>query len=235
MDWRIRQLATTSSTNDDAKRAAETGEPEGFVVWALKQTAGRGRHGRRWESPEGNLYCSVLLHPKTNPESVGHYSFVAALALYDTVKEFLPSAVVTLKWPNDVLVDGRKISGILSEAGEGWLVLGMGLNVLHHPQDTLYPSTSFAANGLATKKLDLILDYLLDRSGYWYATLQTEGFLPVQAAWMTHAQKGALSVRLPTGEVHGEFAGLDDNGALRLRLADGSERAIATGDVFFGV
>ena len=126
MDWRIRQLAETSSTNDEAKRAAEAGEDEGLVVWALKQTAGRGRHGRLWESPEGNIYCSVLLRPDCDARHAGHYSFVAALALADTVHEFLPNAAVTLKWPNDVLVDGKKISGILLESPAaarliGWL------------------------------------------------------------------------------------------------------------------
>ena len=127
--WRVRELDATSSTNDDVKKAAEAGEAEGLVVVAKRQTAGRGRHGRVWESPEGNLYCSMLLRPADMQATGAFYSFVAALALRDTVAALLPGAAVTLKWPNDVLVGGRKIAGILLEGGPQWLVIGIGLNV----------------------------------------------------------------------------------------------------------
>src|SRR5262249_14501963 len=102
--WRVRWLEGTASTNDDARRAAEAGEAEGLVIAAKRQTAGRGRQGRVWESPEGNLYCSVLLCPKSIPRDAGLYSFVAALAVYDVVAALLPQANIRLKWPNDVLV-----------------------------------------------------------------------------------------------------------------------------------
>ena len=111
----LRRVPVTASTNDDAVKAAEAGEAEGLVIWALRQTAGKGRHGRAWESPEGNLYCSVLLRPKEGTREAGLYSFVAALALYDTVRQCLPVAEIALKWPNDVLVEGEKIAGIDGE------------------------------------------------------------------------------------------------------------------------
>ena len=231
-DWRVQKLISTPSTNDDAKLAAQAGEAEGLVIQALRQTSGRGRHGRVWESPEGNLYSSILLRPTLAAKDIGQLSFVAALAIHDTVRAFLPKADITLKWPNDVLVDGKKISGILLESGEGWLVMGIGLNVRHHPEGGLYPSTSLTASGAGDLALDEVLVKLLEHVGQWYETLQKKGFEPVRAAWLSHAKTGAMTVKLPNGTIEGDFVGLDANGCLRLRLADGTERAIATGDVF---
>lgn len=230
--WRIQQAAVTASTNDDAKLATEKGEAEGLVVWALKQTSGRGRHGRTWESPEGNLYCSVLLRPPTNMSASGLYSFVAANAMYDTVRQCLPIADITLKWPNDVLVEGRKIGGILLETAGDALIIGMGLNVLHHPSDGLYPSTSLRDMEATPKPLDEILDMLLQNLRHWYEAMKKDDFGPVREVWLKHAATGTMSVRLPNGTVSGDFAGLSEDGCLQLHLADGSERAIATGDVF---
>jgi BirA family biotin operon repressor/biotin-[acetyl-CoA-carboxylase] ligase len=231
--YRIKRLETTASTNDDAKRAAEAGEAEGLVIHALQQTAGRGRHGRTWQSPEGNLYCSVVLRPKNAPQSFGQYSFVAALALGHTVKAFLPDVAVTLKWPNDVLAGGKKISGILLESGEGYLIVGMGLNVLHHPEDALYPSTSLHAMGAGMPAVDAVRDALLGYLWHWYDVMRTIGFAPVRSAWIANAQKGQMSVKLPDGAVEGSFETIDEQGYLVLRLADQTERVIATGDVFF--
>src|SRR5271163_1347566 len=113
--WRIKKLDTATSTNDEVKHGAASSESEGFVVWALRQTAGRGRYGRTWESPEGNLYASILLRPACDMKQAAHYGFAAALALHDTVQVLAPQTKITLKWPNDVLADGKKISGILLE------------------------------------------------------------------------------------------------------------------------
>jgi BirA family biotin operon repressor/biotin-[acetyl-CoA-carboxylase] ligase len=231
MNWVVRNLAVTESTNDDAKKAAEGGEPEGLVIWALRQTAGRGRHGRNWESPEGNLYCSLLLRPVCETKDFSQYAFVAALALYDVVKALAPKAGITLKWPNDVLADGKKISGVLLESGPGWLVAGMGLNILNHPEGGLYPATSLQALGVQTDP-KTALDKLLERIVHWQAILQKDGFTPIRGAWLERAGQGRMMVKLPQGTVEGLFAGLAADGALRLKLADGSERAIATGDVF---
>ncbi len=231
--YRISQIEATSSTNDDVKAAAEKNEAEGLVVWALKQTAGRGRHGRVWESPEGNLYCSALLRPKTDASEIGLYSFVVANAMYDTVRQCLPIADISLKWPNDVLVEGQKIGGILLEVADGALIIGVGLNVLHHPEDGLYPSTSLRAAGAEPKPLNEIIDMLLLNLWHWYGVMKKDGFSLVREFWLKHAATGLLKVRLPQGQIEGDFAGLDENGRLKLHLADGSERAIATGDVFF--
>lgn len=232
--YRIRRLAVTASTNDDVKQAAAAGEAEGLVVQAFQQTAGRGRHGRIWQSPVGNLYCSVLLRP-ANQQSFGQYSFVTSLALYDTVKAFLPDATATLKWPNDVLVNGKKISGILLEAGLDYLVVGIGLNMTHHPEDALYPSTSLSAEGAGLPEIDAVLNSLLGYLWHWHETMKTSGFPPIRAAWLHNAQKGPLTVKLPDGAVEGLFESIDEQGRIILRLADGTEKSLATGDVFFAL
>ncbi len=234
--WRVRALTITASTNDDVRQAAEAGEAEGFVVHALKQTAGRGRHGRQWQSPEGNLYCSALLRPKIEPRFFGHYSFVAALALGEMVREVLPDILVTYKWPNDVLVEGKKTAGILLESGDGYLIIGIGLNIAYHPEDALYKATSLAAykpdlKGSA-EQLHSILEVLLDHLRDWHDVMQKDGFAPLRAAWLEHAQRGSMTVKLPGETLEGEFAGIDEDGQLRLKTADG-ERVVAAGDVFF--
>ncbi len=236
----IRNLKVTESTNADAMRAAEAGEPEGLVIWARQQTAGRGRLGRVWVSPEGNLYVSALLRPHCSAQTAAQYSFVAALAIYDAVRCYLPHADIKLKWPNDVLVGGKKISGILVETAPlqktdiSWLVIGIGLNIVSHPDDALYPATSLQAAGATRVEIKELLDKLLERLGYWHEILKKDGFAPLCAAWLKEAQKGHLLVKVSDQALEGEFARLNELGNLVLRLADGSERSIATGDVLFG-
>ena len=235
MHFDIRRLPITASTNDDAKLAAEAGAAEGLVIWALEQKAGRGRQGRQWESPAGNLYASLLLRPPTARMEWGRYSFVAALAIDDCVRGFFPHSLVELKWPNDVLVGGKKISGILLESGEDFLVVGMGLNVLHSPENPLYPATSLSAEQAAPPPLEDILTNFLKAFSAWYDLMNVEGFAPIRAAWLAHARKGTVRVRLDQGEIQGQFVDLDENGALRLLLADGTEKSVNTGDVFFDI
>ncbi len=232
--WRILRLDVTASTNDDVRLAAEAGEPEGLVIVASEQLSGRGRQGRVWESQRGNLYCSVLLRPSNMPQDAGLYSFVAAVAVHEAVRSILPHVPVTLKWPNDVLVKGKKISGILLEVAGDALIVGIGLNVAHCPNNTLYPTTSLAAAG-AVEKVELpdLLDTLLQTLAYWHDVVQHQGFLTVRAAWLEHAQLGAMTVRLPHETLQGILNGINENGHLRLLLEDGTERVISTGDVFF--
>ena len=132
-------LDEAGSTNDEAKDRAVAGAPEGTVIWARQQRAGRGRRGRAWVSPPGNLYLSVILRPACEARSVAQLSFVAALAVLDLVDGPLPGRACC-KWPNDILVDGGKVAGILLESAlraEGrvdWVVLGIGVNLASHPR-----------------------------------------------------------------------------------------------------
>ncbi len=237
--WRIQTLDETTSTNDDVKRAAEAGEPEGLVVRALRQTAGRGRQERPWETRPGNLACSLLLRPAQGAAIYGAYSFVAALSVHDAVSARLKtataqaSAKIALKWPNDVLVNGKKISGILLEAGPDWLVVGIGLNLEHHPESPAYPTTSLREEGAGPEPLNRVLDDLLERFNHWSAILSREGFAPIRAAWLDRALKVPMTVKLGAETLNGDFLDLDASGALRLRLENGAERAISAGDVYF--
>lgn len=242
--FRVIGFPTVGSTNDEAKRLARQGAPEGTVVWALRQESGRGRRGRAWTSPEGNLYTSTILRPNRPPAEAAQLSFVAALAIADTAARLLPAdAEIRCKWPNDVLVRGRKLSGILlesepsTEGGVEWLALGVGLNVRHHPEFVDYAATSLGAEGAGDLELPLVLEVYIDRLAHWYRAWAADGFAPIRRAWLERATGlgGPVTVRLSNETLVGIFADLDMDGVLLLDREDGSgRRRIAAGDVFFG-
>lgn len=239
-------LAQTGSTNDDAKRMAADGVAEGTIVWADRQTAGRGRRGRRWESPSGNLYCSLILHPDAPIGRVGQLGFAAALAIAETAVSLLPEGTsVACKWPNDVLINNRKTAGLLLESaarGDGateWLVLGVGVNVASHPADAdvEFPATSLAAQGARTD-VETVLDLFLRHFWRWYKTWRDDGFPLVREAWLARAAGlgQPIRVRLESRTLDGTFGGLDEDGALLLHTAGSAALdplRITAGDVFF--
>lgn len=231
------------STNAAARRLAGEGAPDGTLVWAREQTGGRGRRGRAWASPRGNLYASFLLRPGTDATTAGQLGFAAALALAEAVETALPPGPCTaLKWPNDLLVEDRKAAGILLESvtdAAGHLdavILGIGLNIAHAPDDTAYPAATLVDAG-ARADIDAadVLAALAPRMLAWRGTWRARGFAPVRAAWLRRA-KGMgepITVRLPQATLHGTFHDLDPDGALILRQATGVEQRIHVGDVFF--
>ena len=235
-------LDEAGSTNDEARERAAGGAPEGTVVWARVQRAGRGRRGRSWVSPPGNLYFSVILRPACEARSVAQLSFVAALAVLDLVDGSEPGRA-RCKWPNDVLVDGGKVAGILLESALGpggrveWVVLGIGVNLASHPGiEGPVPSTSLADAGAVTHEpeeaLPLVLAALARRRQEW----ETQGFAAVRSAWLAHAHGLGGPVTVVNGErrLTGVFEALDEEGALVLAQPDGERLSIAAGDVFFG-
>ena len=229
------------STNDDAKALAAAGAPDGSVVWAREQSAGRGRYTRQWLSPPGNLYMSVVLRPAIASARTAELGFVAALAVAETVEEFLPSGPpARLKWPNDVLVNGRKISGILLEgqftgAELAWVIAGIGINVAGAPDNPAYPATSLAACGSGDVAARDVLETLLARLGAWRSLWQEQGFAPVRTAWMARAARMGeeVTVRIGTAPLSGRFRGIDHDGALLLETPLGTRR-ITAGEVAFG-
>lgn len=231
------------STNAEAERQARAGAPDGTVIWAGRQTAGRGRHGRAWDSPQGNLYCSVILRPDAPPATAAQLTFVTALALGEAVDGALPAgSKLAFKWPNDLLLDGRKLAGILLESSGGkdgqldWLVVGCGLNIRHFPETVSgYPATSLHAAGASAPAPGDALATFLQAFAVWRARWQDEGLAPIRAAWLARAARvgGEITVRLPGDELRGRFTGLDETGALLLDLPDGSRRTVTAGDVFF--
>src|ERR1700693_720928 len=153
------------STNDEARRLAHEGAPHGTVVHADEQTSGRGRMAHTWFSPPGNLYLSILLRTGQPAARAAELSFLAALAVADTVEALLPRQIRTmLKWPNDVLVNGAKIAGILLEQADDATIIGIGLNILQAPSNLAYKATTIVANG-GIASVDGARDILLDRFG----------------------------------------------------------------------
>lgn len=234
------------STNSEARRLAEAGKQGPVWIAAGLQTAGRGRRGRAWDSPSGNLMCTLLIRPDCSPAKAAELSFVAGLALHEAALSFMGPAhaeSIRLKWPNDLLLNGKKASGILLEsATEGpgkvsWLAIGIGLNLATYPEGQEFPATSIAAqtgDAPAPKEALRVLAAAFDK---WLKLWQeAQSFAPLRDAWLARAGglEGIIRARLPEETVTGTFAGLDNDGALRLRLDDGSERAISAGDVFFG-
>src|SRR3712207_2976131 len=140
----IRTVAETGSTNDDLLALAREGAPEGIWLRAERQTGGRGRQGRVWHSPEGNLYASTLIRLRPGDPAAATLALVAAVALHATVSAFAPGRVLTIKWPNDLLCDGAKLSGILLERSEDSVVIGIGVNLTQHPRSADRPATSIA-------------------------------------------------------------------------------------------
>ncbi len=208
---------------------------EGVWLRAEQQTAGRGRQGRAWQSPWGNLYASTIVEVSPHDPLAPGLALVAAVALEEAVGAVLPDATwLRLKWPNDLLLDGAKLSGILLERAGAHVVIGIGVNVVDHPALDDRATTSLHAAGAIVDAATL-LDDLADRFAAWLARWRSGGIAPVASRWAerAHPQGTVLDVRLPDGlSVRGRFLGLDDGGALLLGLADGTRRVIHAGDVF---
>ena len=236
--YRLAAFDTVGSTNDEAKRLLRAGTPAPVVVWARAQQGGRGRDGRSWSSPSGNVYASLMLRPAGPPLVVAQLGFVTALAIADALGARVPR--VEIKWPNDVLVDGRKIAGILLETegvaatGVDGLISGFGINVAHHPHDTRLPATSLRAAGVPDASVEAVLGDVLRCFERWEAIWSRQGFVPVREAWRARAKGigSAIQVRLPRETLDGIFLDIDGRGALVLQTADGV-RTITAGDVFF--
>ncbi len=227
--WHHNQIG---STNDEARRLAIEGAPHGSVVHADEQTAGRGRLSHTWFSPPGNLYMSVLLRTGEPATRTAELSFLAALAVADTVEALLPRQTrAMLKWPNDVLVNGGKIAGILLEQVEDATIVGIGLNVLQAPSNTAYKTTTVVANG-GIASVDGARDILLERLGRLLAVWHADGFNPIREQWLERSYPIGAAIRANAGgqPIGGHFAGLDLDGALLLDTPQGRQRIVA-GDV----
>jgi BirA family transcriptional regulator, biotin operon repressor / biotin---[acetyl-CoA-carboxylase] ligase len=229
------------STSDEAKRLAAEGAVPGTLVWALEQTDGRGRLDRRWVSPRGNLFLSLVLRPEAAPAQAAELGFVAALAVAETVASFLPDSVkVTLKWPNDVLADNSKLAGILLEARSAptglvdWVVLGIGINIVAAPTGTPYPATCLGSLMVDAPTVGTVLERLAGALEQWLRVWDSRGFAPIREAWLARARGlGDLLVIRHGGEaLTGRFLDLDLDGALVLETPTGTRRVTA-GDVHF--
>ena len=239
-DVRVYAHDCIDSTNEEAKRLAAAGEKDGAIVWARRQNAGKGRRGRTWVSEEGNLYCSILLRPTCHAQRALQLSFVAAMAMADAVRAVLPKGTfVHCKWPNDVLVEGCKVSGILLESqavalgGMDWLVVGAGLNISHFPKDVEYPATSLLAEGAGDVSVETMLESFARRFLTGMVTWKNMGFEPIRQIWLRRAAGigKEITVRLERETLTGIFKTVDKDGVLIL-LHEGREIRITAGDIF---
>ena len=239
--YRLVFYDTVDSTNEEAKRLARSAAEEGTLIWALEQTAGRGRRGRAWASPPGNLYASLILRSQCPVDRAAQLGFVAALAVGDTLDATCekPLDRLSYKWPNDVLLSDRKIAGILleSELGEGefpkFVVVGIGINLVSSPRETEFPATSIAEQGLGAVSPRSALEGFASHFRAWTERWRKEGFAPIRAAWRARAKAlgESIRVRLEPTTLHGRFIDIDQQGALLLETA-GALRRIAAGEVF---
>lgn len=263
----LRFLGDVDSTNAEAARLLRNCPADSLAdlspTWILagSQNAGRGRQGRHWASPPGNLYATLLLRPGVSADIAPQLSLAAALAVRDMILAFLPGTTdqIALKWPNDVLANGAKLAGILLEshlvarppaAGPsnasdvlrrhdiGWIAIGIGVNLRHSPPQSPYPATSLHHLGCPPVEPAAALCKLAwslhERLSHWH---KGAGFAALRAQWMrcAYGLGAQVSVGLGpgAGEMHGTFLGLDDNGALRLRLPTGGECSLCAADVRF--
>ena len=237
----VRHYGTLGSTNDEARRLAETGEAGPLWVVADRQTGGRGRRGRFWVSEPGNFFATLLVRAPEPLEACSQLSFVAALACSDTIASFTPNARVTLKWPNDILLDARKVAGILLESSgreglcAGWVAVGIGINLAHFPEGAAFPAIAVASITGAAPDGDAVLARLDGDWQRWFAIWQKSGFYPLRQAWLARVAGlgDPIVARLGNRDLEGVFQDLDGDGALILRQADGALVRITAGDVFF--
>ena len=217
------------------QRAAEGG-PEGLWLRADAQDGGRGRLGRHWESPVGNLFASTIVRLRNTDPAPSTLAFVAVLAAHDMVRQIAPHVAIQIKWPNDLLSsDGAKLCGILLERTADAIIVGIGVNLVWHPNNLDRKVSDLRSLGAAPPNPQAAVEILADNFQRWLSIWRDTGLSAVIRQWENHAHpKGsALAANLPDGEeLQGLYAGISDDGALQLRLADGSIRAIHAADIF---
>jgi len=244
-DYHLLSYDVLDSTNEEAKRLAAGGASHGAFIWAKKQTHGRGRLGREWVSPEGNLYVSVLLSPPKSLEHCSELSFVAALAVAETIAAIVPASYeVTCKWPNDILMRGLKLGGILLESftmqdaygyEKTWVIVGVGINIDSHPSHVLFPATSLRDAGLEIISAKIVLSRFIYHFIHRYDAWVKKGFKETQKEWMNFAWRlgHPLTVTVGDATLEGIFDGIDASGRLLLRHASGAITGVVAGDVVF--
>ena len=236
-DYHLLSFDVLDSTNEEAKRLAKAGGAHGAVVWAKKQTSGKGRMGREWVSQDGNLFVSILLKPKQPITALSQVSFVASVAVVEALADmFGASHKLACKWPNDVLLDGKKLAGILLESfacekdGKQWLVVGVGVNVDAHPSDTQFPATCLTEAGVELVSAKIVLSRFIHHFIECYNDWENKGFAGVRKRWLKYAW--GLKKTIAAGDITGTFEGLDETGALLIKDKQGKKHTLLAGDVF---
>lgn len=240
LNWSIETYERLSSTQDEMKArlapgGAQSLPPEGLVIQAIEQSAGRGRQGRLWFSPPGNLYISLLLRPACSLAQAGALSLVISYSLARALESLCgPDAGFVLKWPNDVLLEGRKCAGILLETETGpngalhYVIAGIGVNLVSAP-----PETGIALGAAHTIALADLRDAVLDAVREDYNQWRVRGFAPFREKWLRRAFAPGteISVGADKAKIAGTFKTVDHNGNLVMTDAQGRERTLASGEI----
>lgn len=229
----IEQLAETGSTNADMVQRATEGAPEGLWLRADRQTGGRGRLGRQWLSPQGNLYASTLVRLRSSDPPAHTLSLLAAVALWQALAIFAPGADLLIKWPNDVLLGGDKLAGILLERQGDHVVIGIGINLAEAP-DLPDRTTAALSSIVAPPDPQIFCEALAQVFGRELARWRDIGLGATVTAWLAHAHPTGtrLSTTGPEGQrIEGEFMGLTPDAMLNLRLPGGESVVIHSGDI----
>lgn len=239
-DYHLLSYDVLDSTNEEAKRLAAGGGAHGAVIWAKRQTDGRGRMGRQWISSEGNLFVTVLLAPKQELAKCSQLSFVAALAVADTLEAIVEKPeLIRCKWPNDILCGGKKLGGILLESFPStkgnWIAVGIGINIDSFPEHVMFPATCLRDAGVELISAKIVLSRLMHNFIGRYDQWANHGFGMIEEGWMerTYHLKKPIEVIVGDTQHTGTYEGIDASGRLLLRDKKGGITPISAGDVFF--
>jgi BirA family transcriptional regulator, biotin operon repressor / biotin---[acetyl-CoA-carboxylase] ligase len=229
----IRHFETIDSTNLEAARLVAAAEQGPLWIIADEQQSGKGRLGRQWTSLKGNLYSTLLLPLNAPPQTTPQIGFVVALAVHDTIANICPAEITQLKWPNDCLLEGGKVAGILCETTQGHIIIGCGINIAHSPQGLAYPTSHlqrFNPNATITSVFEAYRTNLKFRLDQWNSG---QGFPSVITDWQARAANLNSTITITQGDAtkSGIFRGLAPDGALRLEKADGTVELLYAGDV----
>lgn len=240
--YRIARFDDIDSTNSEALRRALNGEAGGLWILAARQLKGRGRSGRTWQSRTGNFYSTLLIQLSSSATDLSHLPLVAGIAAHEAVLkvcENMPHLSLRLKWPNDMLLDRAKIGGVLIESlrpvdSKGsYVVIGIGLNLLDHPRDIASGVTNLAIHHHIMTPSAMLEAMAVTMDSWLHHWDEGHGNEGIRAAWLNRALGlgEEVSVKLSEEVVVGVFEGLDEQGALMLRLGEGEIRRISFGDV----
>jgi BirA family biotin operon repressor/biotin-[acetyl-CoA-carboxylase] ligase len=242
--YRLLRMETVDSTNAEARRRALAGEPGPLWIWSARQSQGRGRGGREWISQYGNLFASLLIRVNCPLRVAGQLALLAGIISFDTIAKLVAyegRSEILLKWPNDILLAGEKVAGMLLEnvgsanESRSIVVIGTGINLASHPENLPQPAVSLATYGMTVTPANA-LETLAATTHEWLGRWGEGSCFPtIRRAWLDRAGPTgrALTVRVGSQEVEGVYGGLDADGALRLLMPDGGEYRVTAGDVFF--
>ncbi len=239
--YHLLSYGSIDSTNEEAKRLADAGGQHGAVIWAEAQTHGKGRQGREWVSERGNLFCSLLLQPCAPSDALPQLSFVTSLAVYKALASVVEAPhQLSLKWPNDILLDDRKLGGILLETmpvqgnDARWVIIGVGVNVEQAPSDVRYPATSLKAVGLEIISPKIVLSRFLNCFQPLYDQWLEQGFEHIRQQWLDACTwlHQPVILELQDGAIVQEtFCDVNEEGHIVLLDQNNRRQTYAAGDV----